>query len=288
VTETVDGAGTDEYAQPDIEAVRRFWDENPLWTGEAGAEAGTLEFFEEHRQVYYEDCFAGALDERIFSLPSPDAQVLDLGCGIGFWLVEFWKRGFHHLTAADLSPVSLDIAAQRCSLYGVTARFAAENAEALSFPDASFDHVNCQGVIHHTPDTVKAVAEIARVLKPGGSASISVYYRNFALRHWSLLRPFAQIAAAAGSKLRGRGREGIYRVAEVDEIVRLYDGAANPIGKAYDEDSFQALLEPHFAVEELYFHFFPARSIPVRIPHVLHGYLDRNLPFMIYANLRKH
>lgn len=272
---------------PSVADVRRFWDAHPLWTGEASAEPGSHAFFEEHRKVYYQDCFAGRLDERIFSQPEPDAHILDLGCGIGFWLVEFWNRGFLHLWGADLSPASLEIAAQRCRQYGVEAKLQVENAEALSFADATFDHVNCQGVIHHTPDTAQAIAEICRVLKPGGTASISVYYRNLALRNWPVLRPFARLAAGLGSRLRGRGREDIYRMADANEIVRLYDGAANPIGKAYSSAEFRAMLERHFTIEQVYFHFFPARSIPIRIPRWLHIYLDGNLPFMIYANLRK-
>ena len=51
------------------DSVREFWEENPLWTGEAEFEEGSLEFFEEHRNVYHADCFAGSLDLRF--LPPP-------------------------------------------------------------------------------------------------------------------------------------------------------------------------------------------------------------------------
>src|ERR1700682_3889161 len=99
-----------------IEDVRRFWNENPLWTGESKFAPGSGEFFEEHRAVYYNDCFAGNLDERIF--PEKQGKVLDLGCGVGFWPIEFWQRGFRDITGADLSPRSLQLAQTRCDAYG--------------------------------------------------------------------------------------------------------------------------------------------------------------------------
>ena len=162
-----------------------------------------------------------------------------------------------------------EIARLRCSLFGVQSVLKVENAEALSFSDGAFDHVNCQGVVHHTPDTERAINEIARVIRPGGTASISVYYRNAALRHWRHLSPFSQLAAALGARLTGRGRDDIFRLADPDEIVRHYDGAENPIGRAYSERDFRMIVERHFGVESVYFHFFPARSLPFRLPRAL-------------------
>ena len=272
---------------PTVDDVREFWNSNPLWTGESAIEPGTMAFFEEHRRVYHEDCFAGAVDERIFMPGDKNAKVLDLGCGIGFWLVEFWSRGYRNLSGADLSDASLEIAHKRCELYGVEATLHQANAEALEFADASFDHVNCQGVIHHTPDTEAALNEIARVLKPGGTASVSVYYQNFVLRNWSIFRPLARMAGAVGSRLKGRGREHIYNIPDADEIVRYYDGNANPVGKAYSVAQVRAMAEPCFEIEEIMYHFFPARSLPVGMPKFLHRFLDRKLPFMVYCNLRR-
>ncbi|MBX9780054.1 MAG: class I SAM-dependent methyltransferase [Chitinophagaceae bacterium] len=274
----------------DIEQVKSFWNSNPLWTGESKFEPGTRDFFEEHRKVYIEDCFGGNFDIRFLPTPRSNAQqmkILDLGCGIGFWTTEFAMRGYNNLFAADLTPAALAITKQRLQLYGLEAQLFEENAEALSFPDESFDHVNCQGVIHHTPNTAKSVSEIARVIKCGGTASISVYYRNLTLRFWPLLRWLAYPLALFGGGLKGRGRENIFKKSDVDDIVRIYDGDANPIGKSYTLESFKELIKNDFEIEEIYFHFFPARSLPFRIPKSLHRWLDRKLPFMIYANLKK-
>jgi ubiquinone/menaquinone biosynthesis C-methylase UbiE len=274
----------------DLDRVRRFWNENPLWSGESAYIAGSEAFFEEHRQVYLNDCFAGEFDLRFLPPPRKKGQamrILDLGCGIGFWTAEFGMRGLTHIVAADLTPVALEITSKRLAANGITAELIEENAEQLSFPDGSFDHVNCQGVIHHTPDTEKALAEIARVLKPGGTASISVYYRNTIIRLWPYLRWIGYPLAILGGGLKGRGRESIFLESDVDEIVRLYDGINNPIGKSYSRSQFTIMLEQYFKVEETYLHFFPARALPFRIPRRLHRWLDRRLGFMIYATVHK-
>lgn len=274
----------------DLDSVRDFWENNPLWTGESAFEAGTQPFFDEHRQVYIADCFSGTFDLRFLPPPRNAGQkmkILDLGCGIGFWVTEFALRGLSNLLAADLTQNALDITAKRLQVYGVTAELSRQNAEQLNFDDASFDHINCQGVIHHTPNTDKTLSEMARVLRPGGTASISVYYRNVILKSWPFLRWLGWPLAKLGGGLKGRGRESIFLEKDVDQIVRLYDGSDNPIGKSYTKQQFIEMLKPHFIVEETYLHFFPARTLPFKIPSFLHRWLDRNLGFMIYASVRK-
>lgn len=270
---------------PTIEDVRQFWNENPLWTGESAHPPGSKEFFEEHRTVWINDGMAGTMDPRMF--PASEGSVLDLGCGVGFWLPEFFRRGYNSITAADISSRSLEIARRRCEVYGIKADLSEQNAEATSFPSDWFDHVNCIGVVHHTTNPAKAVREIHRVLKPGGTAVVAVYYKNIVLRNFGLFKPFIAALAFAGAKLKGRGREGIYRAPTVDEIVRVYDGDKNPIGLAYDRAEFAELVGPGFVMDEVFFHFFPARSLPFPIPRWAHRILDRRLPFMIYARLTK-
>ena len=137
------------------------------------------------------------------------------------------------------------------------------------------------------PYTDRAAREICRIIKPGGSASVSVYYRNIFLRAWPILRSLGWLISLLGGKLKGRGREKIYLESNVDEIVRLYDGAENPIGKSYSKKQLFELLEPYFTVEETYLHFFPARSLPFKIPKFVHRFLDKKCGFMVYATLRK-
>jgi len=272
---------------PGLAEVRAFWEANPLWTGESAHPPGSRPFFEEHRQVVIGDCLGGTLDPRTLPAPAHRHRVLDLGCGPGFWSIELGAGGCTGLVSADLTLNALRLTRARCAAYGLRSLLTQQNAERLGFPDDAFAHVNCQGVIHHTPDPEACVQEIARVLQPGGTASISVYYRNAFLRFWPALSWLGRLLHAAGARLRGRGREAIFRLSDADEIVRTFDGAGNPIGRCYSREEFLALLRPHFAVEETFLHLFPSRTLPFRLPRALHTFLDKRAGFMIYASLRK-
>lgn len=146
-------------------------------------------------------------------------------------------RGIVASHAADLTEHAVQLTRRRLGCCGLEASLTLQNAESMTFPDAHFDHVNCQGVIHHTLDTEATIAEIVRVIKPGGTASISVYYRNLFLRLWPFIRWVGIPLAKLGGGLKGRGRENIFLESNPDEIVRLYDGLENPIGKSYSKNS---------------------------------------------------
>lgn len=270
-----------------IRDVEQFWDNNPLWTGESNFEVGSEAFFKEHRKIVIDDCFAGKLDERVIPKISRRHNVLDLGCGIGMWVVEIGQY-CDKITGVDLTDSALTLAKKRVSFYNLNNyEISKQNAESLTFKDEGFSHVNCLGVIHHTPDTQACVREIHRVLETNGTATIAVYYKNIILRNWKIFRGISKLLGKAGAKLKGRGRSSIYLQKDIDEIVRLYDGKENPIGKAYDKKEFKALLEPYFTIDEMYLHFFPRRSLPFYLPRPLHKILDRTLGFMVYANVVK-
>lgn len=272
---------------PNIDDVKGFWEGNPLWTGESKYTPGSKEFFIEHDSVCIEDCQAGEFDQR--TVPDKDNQerVLDLGCGIGFWTVQLAKRGCSNIVAADLTENALVMAKQRCKIFDVEAEFSQQNAEKMTFEDSSFSHVNCQGVIHHTPNTETCVAEINRVLRDKGTASISVYYKNIFLRLWPFIGFLGGLMNKLGFRLKGRGRDSIYSEGNIDEIVRLYDGSDNPIGKAYSKKEFIDMISPYFIVNETYLHFFPSRTLPFKLPKFARKFLDRQAGFMIYASLTK-
>lgn len=162
-----------------------------------------------------------------------------------------------------------------------------QNAEKLNYQDEFFDFVNCQGVIHHTPNTQAAIKEIARVLKKGGVAHISVYYKNFFFRNWKKISFLGPWLHKLGHRFKGRERETIFLESDVNEVCRLYDGRENPIGKCYTKQEIFSLVEPYFLIENFFLFLFPARALPIQIPKFFHRFCDSHLGFMIHLNLRK-
>ena len=270
-----------------IDEVRSFWERNPLFSGESQHEIGSDAYYQEHRRVVIQDGFAGRLDPRLLPPEHNRDNVLDIGCGPGMWLVELQLQcGIDKMSGVDLTSTAIKLSEKRLRLYGLQADLFVQNVETLAFADNSFSHVNCLGVIHHTPNTEKAISEVSRVVRPGGSATISVYYKNIFIRNFGLFSVLYFLLHKAGVKLRGRGREDFHGT-DVDEFIRAYDGSDNPIGKGYTRQEYEALLSPYFRIDEIYYHFFPAKSLPIRIPNFLHRWLNRRVPFMICANITK-
>jgi SAM-dependent methyltransferase len=86
-------------------------------------------------------------------------RVLDAGCGDGFMTRSIAAST---VVGIDSSPGMVEQAVS----HGVDARVG--DLHDLPFPDDDFDVVVCSGVLHHLHDIDRAVAEIARVLRPGG------------------------------------------------------------------------------------------------------------------------
>lgn len=269
-----------------IEDVRQFWTSSPLFTGEGVGTPGSREWFDEHEAVYLRDCFAGRPPAIFTDGVAREARLLDVGCGPGFWVRYFARLGFTSVSACDLTQSAVDLTNRSLELYGLKASVTVGNAERLPYADGSFDHVNCQGVIHHTPAPDAAVREFARVLRPGGTACVSVYHRNLLLRRPRLLQTVSRLLGRFVG-LPGRGRESLLASGNAEEIVRIYDGRDNPIGRAYTEHEFTALMAESFEVERVEWFFFPARALPVRITPPVHRWLSRHFGLMVIAVGRK-
>ena len=87
---------------------------------------------------------------------------------------DLWRpaRLYHGLDIAD-GPVAM--ARHRAALLGKTAEIQVGSALAIPYADRTFDQVVTIGCLHHTGDLARAFDEVARVIKPGGTASIMVY-----------------------------------------------------------------------------------------------------------------
>ncbi|MDD5089332.1 MAG: class I SAM-dependent methyltransferase, partial [Candidatus Wallbacteria bacterium] len=215
-----------------IEQVKRFWNSHPLFTGESQFTPGSKEFFDHHNRVITDQISSSNLLDEIIALTPEAGKVLDLGCGIGFWLDFFARHHRKNLFGGDISLASLKLADLRSQVYSYSAPLCNLNAENLPFKTGCFMHINCHGVLHHTPDIAKAISEIYRVLSPGGTISISLYHRNWVLRNFGFLSPLLRLVGRIFN-VRGRGRENIFQAGNAEEFVRLYDGLDNPVGKCF-------------------------------------------------------
>jgi len=166
--------------------VRRWWTDNPMtydWRGEIPHEPGSPEHLAEvERRFLGEAWFAQRPGARPFSglIPLDELHgkdVLEIGCGTGVHTKLLAEAGAR-VAAVDLTPTAVELTTRRLELAGLSADVREADAESLPFPDASFDFVWSWGVIHHSSDTGRVIAEIARVLRPGGRLAFMVYHRT--------------------------------------------------------------------------------------------------------------
>ena len=118
-------------------------------------------WFRGRRKVYLD-----VLDATVG--PGDRGLALDLGCGLGGFLQPLEDLGYE-VYAADMDSESLVHCAER----GFTTATEVD-CYRLPYPDESFDLVTLYDVIEHIEDDYRAMAEVARVLKPGGRVMISV------------------------------------------------------------------------------------------------------------------
>jgi 2-polyprenyl-6-hydroxyphenyl methylase/3-demethylubiquinone-9 3-methyltransferase len=105
-------------------------------------------------------------------------SALDVGCGGGILAEEFAAAGFD-VTGVDPSENSLQTARAHAARNGLQIIYRACAAECLPFPTASFDVVYCCDVLEHVQDPGQCLAEMARVIKPGG-----VFFFDTVNRTW--------------------------------------------------------------------------------------------------------
>jgi SAM-dependent methyltransferase len=213
-----------------IREVRQFWQANPVSAAAVPHAPGTAEFFRAYDQLrernetaefsrwlHEYDRFAGAL-------------VLDVGCGNGYVLSRYAAAGARTV-GLDLTPAALAMSRARFRLARLAGRFVNGSAEELPFADATFDAVCSMGVLHHTPDTPRAVSEIRRVLKPGGRLIVMFYHRNSLLYRFT----FPLLSVRTGKP--------------VAQLVNEVDGVGNPKGDVYSKREVAALLSGFDSVE---------------------------------------
>ena len=96
-------------------------------------------------------------------------RVLEPGAGTGFFILNLWQTGFvEEAYATDISEGMLEACRANAARLGCEIETRRGDAERLPYPDGTFDLVAGHAFLHHLPDPPAALAEMFRVLRPGG------------------------------------------------------------------------------------------------------------------------
>jgi SAM-dependent methyltransferase len=173
--------------------------------------------------------YAGAGTRDDARVPLVDAvvaaapgRVLEVGCGWGELAEWIARETGADVVAVDLSPRMVELARER----GVDARLA--DVEELPFADETFDVVVAAWMLYHVPDLERGLAEIARVLRPGGTLVAATNSRL----HLQELRDLVGSGPSTLKFSREDGEEHLRRHfatterIDVDGVLELTDRAA--------------------------------------------------------------
>ncbi len=120
-------------------------------------------------------------------------KVLEIGVGAGSDFCR-WAASGANAVGVDLTERGVELTRANLQSRNLKAEVRQADAESLPFEDNSFDLVYSFGVLHHTPNTQKAIDEVWRVLRPGGSVRIMLYQ----LPSWVTLRTWLESGLPRG------------------------------------------------------------------------------------------
>jgi ubiquinone/menaquinone biosynthesis C-methylase UbiE len=183
-------APKDENELSDWQSANRdFWESNAMrydWKIKNPYDEGSVDFYNEIDRLFFSEIKAvmpwnkRPFDNLIDFNTLKDKSVLEIGVGVGSHaaLIAPYAKSY---TGIDLTEYAIKMTSKRMELSQSKANYKIikMDAEQLNFPDNSFDLVWSWGVIHHSANTKNIINEIHRVLKPGGSSKLMVYYRGW-------------------------------------------------------------------------------------------------------------
>jgi SAM-dependent methyltransferase len=105
-------------------------------------------------------------------------DVLEIGVGHGTHAQLLAPRA-RSFVGIDLTTTATTMTKKRFALSGLAGSIVQMDAERMAFHDGSFDYVWSWGVVHQSADTRRVLAEINRVLRPGGTCTVMIYYRSW-------------------------------------------------------------------------------------------------------------
>lgn len=196
------------------------------WDERAGFEVTSLRYC--LNPVRYE-----YFGRQLRALGQRGRAVLDVGCGGGY-LAEAFARDGYEVTGIDPSAASVAAAEAHADAAGLSIRYRVGRGEMLPLGDASFDIVACCDVLEHVDDVRQVLAEVARVLRPGGVLLFDTVNRT--LRSWLVLIKVWQDWGLAGfSQPQAHEWSRFIRPRQLHELLRgvgLTPGPTRGIGPA--------------------------------------------------------
>jgi SAM-dependent methyltransferase len=225
-------------AEKTKEEVRRYWEDDPCGAAHGTAREGTPEFFTQ--VAAKRDALEPFIADYADFASARGKDVLEIGVGVGSDFIRFVRAGAR-ATGVDLTEHAIDLVRRRLELEGLEADLRQADAERLPFADASFDIVYSWGVLHHTPDTDRAIAEAQRVLKPGGRLCVMLYarYSWLAFGLWArhaLLRgrPQRSLSDVIAAHMESTGTRAYTRKELRQRFAQLEDLRVENVGTPYD------------------------------------------------------
>jgi ubiquinone/menaquinone biosynthesis C-methylase UbiE len=119
-----------------------------------------------------------ALASQVSAAVPAGGHVLEVAPGPGFLSIEIAKSGQYHVTGLDISKTFVEIAQANARDANVSIEFRHGNASAMPFADQAFNFIICTAAFKNFTQPVQALAEMCRVLKPGGQALIADLRRD--------------------------------------------------------------------------------------------------------------
>jgi ubiquinone/menaquinone biosynthesis C-methylase UbiE len=230
MTTTGDQIDLSEQMRQKLAAVQ-CWTNDPCGWIISEGELGTRGYFE--KLLKGRAAYAPWMAHELGYHDANGLRVLDVGCGQGIDVANFARAGAS-VTGVDLTPRHVELAQRHLKSLGLEGDIVEGDAERLPFPDRSFDRVTSNGVLHHTPHIEAAIAEIRRVLKPGGEARIILYNRH-SFHYW--LTQVVYRGVLRGALLRERTMSGVLSAGV--EYSRI---GARPLVRVYSPRQARNLL----------------------------------------------
>ena len=175
-------------------------------------------------------------------------RVLDVGCGTGsltFMLPEI--ANVQAITGIDLTPGFVEFARRRNSDLRIT--FQEGDARQLPFEDGAFDRAFSMLVLQFIPDAARAVAEMKRVVRPGGSVTAAVWDTFGGQPHIRLIWDIAAVLDPGIERNLFRSLSGPGEMAELWQEIGLRDVEMTSLLIRMDFTSFDDYWSPFAAGE---------------------------------------